>query len=282
MARAHRIGQKSHVNVYRFVTKDTVEEDVLERARKKMILEYASMFPCRFCHAWAAQRGSLGCSFEQSSTRWTRRARTSGKLSLPRDRRTTPRRNSRRSSSSALPTSSSRKAARRSLKRWTLTTSSTKPRSTKRRPHRQARRSAARSSSTSSPCRTSKRTCHRGRTSSPPRTANASKPKSPSRRKPRRPSRAVGERRLKLLPVLTGASPEDSRHATRLLLRRRKTPRNPRSRRRRARPTLSGPWSSRSETSATWSAACSASETFATGTIRSSRTPASRARIAPS
>jgi chromodomain-helicase-DNA-binding protein 1 len=30
MARAHRIGQKSHVNVYRFVTKDTVEEDVLE------------------------------------------------------------------------------------------------------------------------------------------------------------------------------------------------------------------------------------------------------------
>lgn len=42
MARAHRIGQKSHVNVYRFVTKDTVEEDVLERARKKMVLEYAS------------------------------------------------------------------------------------------------------------------------------------------------------------------------------------------------------------------------------------------------
>lgn len=42
MARAHRIGQKNHVNVYRFVTKDTVEEDVLERARKKMVLEYAS------------------------------------------------------------------------------------------------------------------------------------------------------------------------------------------------------------------------------------------------
>ncbi|GAA5980845.1 hypothetical protein JCM11641_004740 [Rhodosporidiobolus odoratus] len=41
MARAHRIGQKNHVSVYRFVTKDTVEEDVLERARKKMILEYA-------------------------------------------------------------------------------------------------------------------------------------------------------------------------------------------------------------------------------------------------
>ncbi|KAK0241798.1 SNF2 family N-terminal domain-containing protein [Armillaria nabsnona] len=41
MARAHRIGQKSHVSVYRFVSKDTMEEDVLERAKKKMILEYA-------------------------------------------------------------------------------------------------------------------------------------------------------------------------------------------------------------------------------------------------
>ena len=44
MARAHRIGQKSHVNVYRFVSKDTMEEDVLERAKRKMVLEYASEF----------------------------------------------------------------------------------------------------------------------------------------------------------------------------------------------------------------------------------------------
>jgi chromodomain-helicase-DNA-binding protein 1 len=42
MARAHRIGQKSHVSVYRFVSKDTMEEDILERAKKKMVLEYAS------------------------------------------------------------------------------------------------------------------------------------------------------------------------------------------------------------------------------------------------
>ncbi|EPY53159.1 ATP-dependent DNA helicase Hrp3 [Schizosaccharomyces cryophilus OY26] len=41
MARAHRIGQKNHVMVYRFLSKDTIEEDVLERARRKMILEYA-------------------------------------------------------------------------------------------------------------------------------------------------------------------------------------------------------------------------------------------------
>lgn len=45
MARAHRIGQKSHVSVYRFVSKDTMEEDILERARKKMVLEYASAYP---------------------------------------------------------------------------------------------------------------------------------------------------------------------------------------------------------------------------------------------
>lgn len=44
MARAHRIGQKSHVSVYRFVSKDTMEEDVLERAKKKMVLEYASEY----------------------------------------------------------------------------------------------------------------------------------------------------------------------------------------------------------------------------------------------
>eukprot|EP00468_Gymnochlora_sp_CCMP2014_P002076 CAMPEP_0167742078 /NCGR_PEP_ID=MMETSP0110_2-20121227/1220_1 /TAXON_ID=629695 /ORGANISM="Gymnochlora sp., Strain CCMP2014" /LENGTH=1481 /DNA_ID=CAMNT_0007626217 /DNA_START=21 /DNA_END=4466 /DNA_ORIENTATION=+ len=40
MARAHRIGQKRHVNIYRFVTKDTVEEKILERAKKKMILDH--------------------------------------------------------------------------------------------------------------------------------------------------------------------------------------------------------------------------------------------------
>ncbi|KAJ3312803.1 hypothetical protein HDU76_002791 [Blyttiomyces sp. JEL0837] len=40
MARAHRIGQKNTVNVYRFVSKDTIEEDVLERAKRKMVLEF--------------------------------------------------------------------------------------------------------------------------------------------------------------------------------------------------------------------------------------------------
>ncbi|CAG8506713.1 5081_t:CDS:10 [Acaulospora morrowiae] len=40
MARAHRIGQKNHVNVYRFVSKDTIEESILERAKRKRVLEY--------------------------------------------------------------------------------------------------------------------------------------------------------------------------------------------------------------------------------------------------
>jgi hypothetical protein len=53
MARAHRIGQKSHVSVYRFVSKDTMEEDVLERAKRKMVLEYAS--------EWMSRQISVGC-----------------------------------------------------------------------------------------------------------------------------------------------------------------------------------------------------------------------------
>merc|ERR1719348_2423122 len=40
MARAHRIGQKDQVNVYRLVTKSSVEEDIIERAKKKMVLDH--------------------------------------------------------------------------------------------------------------------------------------------------------------------------------------------------------------------------------------------------
>ena len=42
MARAHRIGQKKPVTIYRFVSKGTVEEDILERARNKLLLEYVT------------------------------------------------------------------------------------------------------------------------------------------------------------------------------------------------------------------------------------------------
>ena len=60
MARAHRIGQKSHVNVYRFVSKDTMEEDVLERAKKKMVLEYASK---SIYERWPARHDLHMCAF---------------------------------------------------------------------------------------------------------------------------------------------------------------------------------------------------------------------------
>lgn len=43
MARAHRIGQKRPVNVYRLVSKQTIEEEVVTRARNKLFLEYLTI-----------------------------------------------------------------------------------------------------------------------------------------------------------------------------------------------------------------------------------------------
>ena len=40
MSRAHRIGQKDTVNIYRFLTRNSVEEDILERAKQKMVLDH--------------------------------------------------------------------------------------------------------------------------------------------------------------------------------------------------------------------------------------------------
>ncbi|CAD5210016.1 unnamed protein product [Bursaphelenchus xylophilus] len=40
MSRAHRIGQKKQVNIYRFVTKNSVEENIVERAKQKLVLDH--------------------------------------------------------------------------------------------------------------------------------------------------------------------------------------------------------------------------------------------------
>ena len=39
-ARARRIGQKNQVNIYRLVTKNSVEENIIERAKQKMVLDH--------------------------------------------------------------------------------------------------------------------------------------------------------------------------------------------------------------------------------------------------
>ena len=39
-ARAHRIGQKKQVNIYRLVTKDSIEVNIIERAKRKMVLDH--------------------------------------------------------------------------------------------------------------------------------------------------------------------------------------------------------------------------------------------------
>lgn len=43
MSRAHRIGQTKPVSVYRLVSKDTVEEEIIERARNKLLLEFITI-----------------------------------------------------------------------------------------------------------------------------------------------------------------------------------------------------------------------------------------------
>jgi chromodomain-helicase-DNA-binding protein 1 len=40
MSRAHRIGQKKKVNIYRLVTKNSVEENIVERAKQKLVLDH--------------------------------------------------------------------------------------------------------------------------------------------------------------------------------------------------------------------------------------------------
>ena len=46
--RAHRIGQKREVTIYRFVTEGSVEEKIVERAMKKLKIDHLIMQKGRF------------------------------------------------------------------------------------------------------------------------------------------------------------------------------------------------------------------------------------------
>ena len=39
-ARAHRIGQTRQVNIYRLVMRSSIEEEIVERAKRKMVLDH--------------------------------------------------------------------------------------------------------------------------------------------------------------------------------------------------------------------------------------------------
>ncbi|VDM65916.1 unnamed protein product [Strongylus vulgaris] len=40
MSRAHRIGQTRQVNIYRLVTRNSMEEEIVERAKRKLVLDH--------------------------------------------------------------------------------------------------------------------------------------------------------------------------------------------------------------------------------------------------
>jgi chromodomain-helicase-DNA-binding protein 1 len=53
------------VNVYRFVSKDTIEEEIIERAKRKMVLEYAIIKQMDTSGKSVMQKGGIGPSSGQ-------------------------------------------------------------------------------------------------------------------------------------------------------------------------------------------------------------------------
>ncbi|KNC85805.1 hypothetical protein SARC_02030 [Sphaeroforma arctica JP610] len=66
-ARAHRIGQKKVVNIYRLVTKDSVEENVLKRAKQKLVLDHVVIQSMDSSgHAVVGKRGKDAPNFDKT------------------------------------------------------------------------------------------------------------------------------------------------------------------------------------------------------------------------
>lgn len=59
-ARAHRIGQKNQVNIYRLVTARSVEEQIVERAKQKMVLDHLVIQRMDTTGRTVLDRGSTG------------------------------------------------------------------------------------------------------------------------------------------------------------------------------------------------------------------------------
>lgn len=60
IARAHRIGQKYSVQVYRLITSDTYEQQMFQRASMKLGMEQAIFAKGAFNHAKSSSKGNIG------------------------------------------------------------------------------------------------------------------------------------------------------------------------------------------------------------------------------
>ena len=63
MDRAHRIGQKKEVQVFRFCTENTIEEKVIERAYKKLALDALVIQQGRLAEQKGREGGGLNRHF---------------------------------------------------------------------------------------------------------------------------------------------------------------------------------------------------------------------------
>lgn len=68
MDRAHRIGQKKEVQVFRFCVENSIEEKVIEKAYKKLRLDALVIQQARTCSRCDEDSSSLMCSGSRACT----------------------------------------------------------------------------------------------------------------------------------------------------------------------------------------------------------------------